>query len=277
MRTIRDSHRMVMPSVSPSPGSCGERRLTRSERELTEQAKFVVGPMVWPADRSVGRCERTLLGPLALVDESEVERRQRFVVEAEVEVAILECWIDYLARLQPVIAAEGGDLGRERKRSERRPAIGLITRSGCHAVPVLRREVFDASADAFVGVSGNRVEALGGVRSGAVRQVRSALAELARVPADAEGDVLLRIDADPSLEVDRVRVARQGLEPGTVDGRGGVADDTVRKRAADMHAPVRRSSEARPVDQRILDEAVAVETLDERSPRQRRFSDADKE
>src|SRR5581483_3168304 len=128
--------------------------------------------------------------------------------------------------------------------------------------------------DTLVCVCGRRVEAGRGVRGCRARQVRRTLAELAGVAADPDRNGLGRVDADPSFEVDRVRASRQRLEPGAVDRRGRVADQTVAERPADVHAPFGRGSEPGAIDQRIFDEAIAVEALDIWRPGEVRLADA---
>src|SRR5205823_11740881 len=92
---------------------------------------------------------------------------------------------------------------------------------------------------------------------------------------DRKSDRLDRIDAYPALQIERIRATRQRLVAGAVDRRNLVTDEILADRAADMHAPVGGRAELRAVDQRLLDEAIAIQALVERNPRQVGRTDTD--
>jgi hypothetical protein len=101
-------------------------------------------------------------------------------------------------------------------------------------------------------------------RRGAVVDV---LAELAAVAADGERQALHRHEADAAFEIHAVR-ARGVLVAGAVHDGYRVIEHAFVDLAARVQTPVRRGAEFETVDDHVLDEAVAVEVLDERHPRQ---------
>src|SRR5437764_14135704 len=127
-----------------------------------------------------------MIGALALVNECEIERRQRLIIDADVKIMVLQCRVDVAAGILPIVAAEGEDLWGERERAERRPTIRLVAGHRVDVVPILGREIFDAGAYPLAGVRGERVEAGRRVRSRRARQVRRALGELAGIAADSK-------------------------------------------------------------------------------------------
>src|SRR5438270_11048079 len=107
----------------------------------------------------------------ALVDECEVEWRQRLKIKTGVEIMVLQCRVDVTAWLHPVVAPECEHLRGEGERSECRPTVRFVGSNRGDVVPVFRREIFHAGADALAGVSSESIEAGCRVRGRRDRQV----------------------------------------------------------------------------------------------------------
>src|SRR5882762_9744004 len=192
---------------------------------------------------------------LVLVDQGEVERLDRLVGEADVEVLVLQVRGHVFAQLGLVVAPEHRPLRIEGIRGPARKPVRLVADrhgargrddrrgseggGGCvlDGLVVLGTEVFGADTKARVIHAGHEVKAGGGV-AGKVLVAGVDLSKVAGVEARTQRQPVRGLHADASLEVDILRAGRI-LVSGAVDYRGGVRDQVaIPKRPARVEAPV---------------------------------------
>src|SRR5205823_13202561 len=99
--------------LSRRRGERAERLLRALEDELAEDAELVIGAVIEAADRSIPGRDEAVLRPVTLVDERNVDRSDRLIIDTEVEIMILERRVEISARLHPVVAAKHGGFRRE--------------------------------------------------------------------------------------------------------------------------------------------------------------------
>ncbi len=80
----------------------------RSEDELTEQADLVVVAVIVAADVAIRGVEEAVVRLLVLVDERDVDRRNRLIVDADVEIIVLQSSRRALTELRSASPSRSG-------------------------------------------------------------------------------------------------------------------------------------------------------------------------